>query len=78
MASIYGAKSSTGWQLRLDYSVSQSIADNKSTLALTLYIYCGTGDSYNLDANGCYYTLQGSKVYNPYSYGARAWYKLGS
>lgn len=78
MASIYGAKSSTGWQLRLDYSVSQSIADNKSTLALTLYIYCGTGDSYNLDANSCYYTIQGSKVYNPYSYGARAWYKLGS
>lgn len=78
MASIYGAKSSTGWQLRIDYSVSQSIADNKSTLALTLYIYCGTGDSYNLDANSCYYTLQGSKVYNPYSYGARAWYKLGS
>lgn len=78
MASIYGSKSSTGWQLRLDYSVSQSIADNKSTLALTLYIYCGTGDSYNLDTNSCYYTLQGSKVYNPYSYGARAWYKLGS
>jgi hypothetical protein len=78
MASIYGPKSSTSWQLRLDYSVSQSIADNKSTLALTLYIYCGTGDSYNLDANSCYYTLQGSKVYNPYSYGARAWYKLGS
>ena len=78
MASIYGSKSSTGWQLRIDYSVSQSIADNKSTLALTLYIYCGTGDSYNLDANSCYYTLQGSKVYNPYSYGARAWYKLGS
>lgn len=78
MASIYGPKSSTGWQLRLDYSMSQSIADNKSTLALTLYIYCGTGDSYNLGDNGCYYTLQGSKVYNPYSYGARAWYKLGS
>ena len=78
MASIYGSKSSTGWQLRLDYSVSQSIADNKSTLALTLYIYCGTGDSYNLAANSCYYTLQGSKVYNPYSYGAKAWYKLGS
>lgn len=78
MASIYGSKSSTGWQLRIDYSVSQSIPDNKSTLALTLYIYCGTGDSYNLAANSCYYTLQGSKVYNPYSYGAKAWYKLGS
>lgn len=78
MASIYGAKSSTGWQLRLDYSVSQSIADNKSTLALTLYIYDGTGESYNLDANSCYYTLQGTKVYNPYRYNSRGWYKLGS
>lgn len=78
MASIYGAKSSTGWQLRLDYSVSQSIADNKSTLALTLYIYDGTGESYNLGANSCYYTLQGTKVYNPYRYNSRGWYKLGS
>ena len=78
MASIYGAKSSTGWQLRLDYSVSQSIADNKSTLALTLYIYDGTGESYNLDANSCYYTLQGTKVYNPYRYNSKGWYKLGS
>lgn len=78
MASIYGAKSSTGWQLRLDYSVSQSIADNKSTLSLTLYIYDGTGESYNLDANSCYYTLQGAKVYNPYRYNSRGWYKLGS
>ena len=78
MASIYGPVSSTGWQLRLDYSVSQSIADNKSTLSLTLYIYDGTGESYNLDANSCYYTLQGTKVYNPYRYNSRGWYKLGS
>lgn len=78
MASIYGPVSATGWQLRLDYSVSQSIADNKSTLSLTLYIYDGTGESYNLDANSCYYTLQGTKVYNPYRYNSRGWYKLGS
>lgn len=78
MASIYGPVSSTGWQLRLDYSVSQSIADNKSTLSLTLYIYDGTGESYNLDTNSCYYTLQGTKVYNPYRYNSRGWYKLGS
>lgn len=78
MASIYGPVSATGWQLRLDYSVSQSIADNKSTLAITLYIYDGTGESYNLDANSCYYTLQGTKVYNPYRYNSMGWYKLGS
>ena len=78
MASIYGPVSAPGWQLRLDYSVSQSIADNKSTLSLSLYIYDGTGESYNLDANSCYYTLQGTKVYNPYRYNSRGWYKLGS
>lgn len=53
MASIYGAVSATGWQLRLDYTVSQDAANNRSTLALTLYIYDGTGESYNQAANSC-------------------------
>lgn len=78
MADIYGAKSSTGWQLRLNYDISQSIANNTSTLKLTLYIYDGTGLSYNLDSNSCYYTLQGTKVYQTYSYSAKGWYTLGS
>lgn len=43
MASIYGPVSATGWQLRLDYTVSQDAANNRSALALTLYIYDGTG-----------------------------------
>ena len=43
MASIYGAVSATGWPLRLDYTVSQDAAYNRSALALTLYIYDGTG-----------------------------------
>ena len=47
MASIYGPVSATGWQLRLDYTVSQNAANNRSALALTLYIYDGTGESYN-------------------------------
>ena len=47
MASIYGAVSATGWRLRLDYTVSQDAAANRSTLALALYIYDGTGESYN-------------------------------
>ena len=38
MASIYGPVSATGWQLRLDYTVSQDAANNRSALALTLYI----------------------------------------
>lgn len=78
MAGIYGAKSTYGWQLWLGYTVQQSAAENKSTIALELKIYCGTGDSYNQNANSCYYVLQGAKVWSPYSYGAKAWYKLGT
>ena len=78
MAGIYGAKSTYGWQLWLGYTVQQSAAENKSTIALELKIYCGTGDSYNQNANSCYYVLQGTKVWSPYSYGAKAWYKLGT
>ena len=77
MASIYGAVSATGWRLRLDYTVSQDAANNRSTLALTLYIYDGTGESYNQAANSCRYVLQGKTVYQPYRYESKGWYKLG-
>ena len=81
MASIYSSKSTYGWQLRLDYTVSQSVANNKSTLSLALYIYDGTGESYNQAANSCYYTIQGTRTYNPYSYTdaqKNTWIKLGT
>ena len=78
MASIYGPVSATGWQLRLDYTVSQDAANNRSALALTLYIYDGTGESYNQAANSCRYILQGKTVYQPYRYESKGWYKLGS
>ena len=78
MASIYGPVSATGWQLRLDYTVSQDAANNRSALALTLYIYDGTGESYNQAANSCRYVLQGKTVYQPYRYESKGWYKLGS
>ena len=78
MASIYGAKSSTGWQLRLDYTYTQNIKANSSTISMSLYIYDATGESYNQVPNSCYYILQGKKVYHPYSYSSSGWYKLGS
>lgn len=78
MASIYGAKSSTGWQLRLDYTYTQDIKANSSNISMSLYIYDATGESYNQAANSCYYVLQGKKVYHPYSYSSKGWYKLGS
>ena len=77
MASIYGAVSATGWRLRLDYTVSQDAAENRATLALALYIYDGTGESYNQAANSCRYILQGKTVYQPYRYESKGWYKLG-
>ena len=78
MASIYGAVSATGWRLRLDYTVSQNAAENRSTLALALYIYDGTGLSYNQDAGSCRYVLQGKTVYHPYRYEKKGWYQLGT
>lgn len=78
MASIYGAVSATGWQLRLDYSVSQETEKNRSLLSLTLYVYDGTGLSYNQDSQSCRYVLQGSSVWHPYRYEKKGWYRLGS
>lgn len=78
MASIYGTESSTGWQLRLDYSYTQNISANTSTITATLYVYAGISPSYNQNANGAYYTIQGTKTWNPYSYTSRGWKELGT
>ena len=77
MGSIYSEKSKN-WQLRLDYTVSQSVTDNKSTLALTLYVYDGSGYSQNENANQAYYVIQGKTTYKPYTYTSIGWKKLGS
>lgn len=78
MASIYGAVSATGWRLRLDYTVTQSVENNTSALALELYVYDGTGLSYNQVPNSAYYTLYDTgRVYQPYRYESAGWYKLG-
>ena len=78
MGELYGSKSTYGWQLRLGYTIQQSRSNNRSTIALSLQIYDGTGESYNQAANSCYYVLQGTKVYHPYSYTAKGWYDLGT
>ena len=78
MASIYGAKSGNGWQLRLDYTVTQNVAANQSTVSMTLYLYANTTGSYNQEDNSAYYVIQGSRVYAKYSYNSPAWYTLGS
>ena len=78
MASIYSS-TNKGWRLRLDWSVTgQSIADNKSTLSLDLWVYDGTGYSQNESSGEAYYIIQGEKRWNPYNYSSTGWYKLGS
>ena len=78
MASIYSS-TSKGWKLRLDWSITgQSIANNRSTISLDLWIYDGTGYSQNESANEAYYIIQGEKRWNPYNYSTTGWYKLGS
>ena len=78
MASIYSS-TSKGWKLRLDWAITgQSIANNRSTISLDLWIYDGTGYSQNESANEAYYIIQGEKRWNPYNYNSTGWYKLGS
>ena len=78
MASIYSS-TNKGWRLRLDWSITgQSIADNKSTLSLDLWVYDGTGYSQNESSGEAYYVIQGEKRWNPYNYSSTGWYKLGS
>lgn len=78
MSSIYSS-TNKGWRLRLDWSITgQSIADNKSTLSLDLWVYDGTGYSQNESSGEAYYILQGEKRWNPYNYSSTGWYKLGS
>lgn len=78
MASIYSAESKK-WKLRLDWEVTgRNIAKNTSTISLNLWVYDGSGSSWNETANEAYYTIQGEKRWNPYRYSAKGWYKLGS
>lgn len=78
MASGYfnGAKSSTGWYARLEYSYTQSTS--ATTITLTLKVYDATGSSYNNEANSAYYTIQGTKTFKTYSFSSSGWYTIGS
>lgn len=78
MATIYGPKSSTGWYLKIDYSISQSVANNTSTIYIDLSVYNGTGNSYNQMPNQAYYTIMGYKTYATYNFPSKGWYSLGS
>ena len=68
--SLYSAVSSQGWQLRLDWSATQSTASNQSTVTMSLYVY-NKYQSYN-QGNTAYYTINGTKTFYKYSYGSTA------
>lgn len=75
--SIYSAVASQGWQLRLDWSASQSTSNNQTTVSMKLYVY-NKYQSYN-SGGTAYYTINGTKTTYTYSYGSTAgWNYCGS
>ena len=81
MPSLYSSKTSTGWQLRADYSTSQDIANNRTLFSVDLYVYAGTSGSYNSDTSAslsAYYTIYGEQKYQPYNFPTTGWKYLGS
>ena len=71
-----GSKSSKGWYARLEYSYTQSTS--ATTITLTLKVYDATGSSYNNNTNSAYYIIQGTKIYQTYSFSSKGWYTIGS
>lgn len=73
---IYSAVSTQGWQLRLDWSATQSTTANQTTVAMSLYVY-NKYQSHNTGGTA-YYTVNGTKTYYNYNYGSTAgWNYLG-
>ena len=81
MASIFGsAKVGAGytWQLRLDYTTTQSEESNSSVVVCDLYVKPGSAGGYNENANSAYYTICGEKKYKTYNFTSTDLVKLGS
>lgn len=76
---LYGAASATGWKLRIDYTVSADTAANRSAVTANLYVYDGTGKSYNQTPGEAWYDIcGGGHTDAPYNYPSTGWYALGS
>jgi len=76
---LYGAASPKGWQLRLDYTTTEDVSANRSTVTGDLYVYDGTGRSYNETTGEPWYDIcGGGRNYFTYSYTAIGWYYLGT
>lgn len=73
---IYNTVVSQGWQLRIDWSATQSVANNTSTITASMYVY-NKYTSHNTGGTA-YYIIQGTKTNYNYNYGSTpAWNYLG-
>lgn len=72
---IYGDYSKD-WRLRIDYSYTQDVSSNTSTITSNLYVYAGHS-TYNNYSNSAYYEIQGARTYATFNF-SNAWYYLGS
>ncbi len=77
MATIKGVAKNK-WYLQIDYSSTQDVSKNQSTITMTLKVYDGTGYSQNEDYHSAYYIIQGEKRWNPYNYSSTGLKTLGS
>lgn len=81
MPSLYSSKSSTGWQLRANYSTEPDILNNRTLVNVELYVYAGTAGSWNANTStslSAYYTIYGTRKYLTYDYPTKGWKYLGS
>lgn len=77
MNTIYGT-ASLGWQLKLDYEVTQNITANTSSISMSLYVY-NDNRAKNNYANDAYYIITGTQTYKTFEYGdTKQWNLLGS
>ena len=64
---IYGSYEKD-WQIKVEYSYTQSIINNETYLTRSYYVY-NANPSYNNNTNGAYYIIEGgSKVYEKYDW----------
>jgi hypothetical protein len=64
--------------LKIDYTVTQDTVNNKSTVAMSLYVY-NNNQAYNNNENAAYYTITGTTTYATFSYDStKSWRLLGT
>ena len=74
---IMGA-ANKNWQLKDEFSYTQNITNNTTTIVHTLSVY-NNNSAHNTSANSAYYEIQGTRTYATYNYNStKAWHQLGT